>query len=437
MNEIIISPNLFIVPYTSHRYILYEARKGIVLTVNEAFLKVVQKAINREHLTDDERELLYREGIAGQRLDWPIIGFREPYQPFHVVLMPTRRCNLRCIYCYANAGQTPGIQDMDEELAEAAVSFAAKNAIARRLPLRVTFHGGGEPFVNFNLMKLTVSFIEKISNQNHLPVVITAGTNGILNEEQMKWVVRYLDSVVISLDGVEDIQNFQRPPNSFARVMRTIKFFDQVGFQYSIRSTITRYSQGRMMEVVKFFLTHTKCRKFHMEPISLVGRAQDAVSLEVDLSDFLREFVKVRSYAVNHDAYIFFSTGELVHSGNGYFCGALGRNFIVTPDGWVSTCFEVTHKSDSRSDVFFVGRYDRAKKEFVFFRDKLDLLQGRHIERLTPCKTCIAKYTCLGDCPARIFSISGDIYDTSSNPKCATNQEMVVENLKALVEQEV
>ncbi|MDD5535549.1 MAG: hypothetical protein PHY52_02655, partial [Candidatus Pacebacteria bacterium] len=68
-------------------------------------------------------------------------------------LLLTRKCNLRCIYCYASPSMSgPSIPD---NLAIDAVNWFVQQNQGPKI--RITFHGGGEPTLERRLIKKVVN----------------------------------------------------------------------------------------------------------------------------------------------------------------------------------------------------------------------------------------------------------------------------------------
>lgn len=107
--------------------------------------------------------------------------------------------------------------------------------------------------------------------------------------------------------------------------------------------------------------------------------------------------------------------GQAVHS----FCKAAGDNFFVTVDGDVSSCLEVTDSKNPRAGTFVYGKIGDGVE---ISKEKLTQLRARVVENLPYCNDCFAKYSCAGDCLAKVHAQSGDMFDTSSNRRCEINR---------------
>jgi uncharacterized protein len=91
----------------------------------------------------------------------------------------------------------------------------------------------------------------------------------------------------------------------------------------------------------------------------------------------------------------------------------------------VSSCTEVTSPDDPRSKYFVYGRYDRRKGRFVYDYPVLKVLLNRSVGNIKRCQNCMAKYTCAGDCPAKVLGIGKDLYDPKNSYRCKITREIL------------
>jgi len=248
-----LTKELFVIP-NKENYILYAPLRGSILEVNAPFIKVLQdlqkgiikcedKFLNR--LVDTG--IVVKEGGKNKSLS---CEHKNPLKSTSVTLIPTRDCNLSCLYCYSSAGEYKECMGLD--LAKASIDFIIENAVkAGSESINVGFHGGGEPFMNFDLVKEIVKYSKERANLNNLKSKFAGVSNGILGDKKLEWITQNLDSLNISFDGSKDVQNIQRPMKggypSFEKVLSTVKKLEESKFSYGIRTTITNYSGGILL----------------------------------------------------------------------------------------------------------------------------------------------------------------------------------------------
>ena len=124
-----------------------------------------------------------------------------PDAPICVTLHVSHACNLKCIYCFADGGAYGGrVEQMRPEVARQAVDWVLDRcrSVGRS---HINFFGG-EPLLNFPLIKEVVRYARLKAEE--VGVVVTFGitTNGTLMNDE---VVRFFDEedieVMVSLDG--------------------------------------------------------------------------------------------------------------------------------------------------------------------------------------------------------------------------------------------
>jgi uncharacterized protein len=241
--------------------------------------------------------LKYLEQIDFLEPDPPPPQSRDPeYHPTSAVILSTNRCNLRCIYCYADAG-LGAAEDVSLEMAKVAIDVAHQNAVALdRSHFDLTFHGGGEPTLAWETLVEAVAY----ARAKDLPCEVSVVSNGIWTERQRAWLIPNLNGLTISFDGRRETQDRQRPfasgKGSFEAVMETIRALDEHGFRYGIRMTAMAPWQGRLVRDVEFLCRETSCRRIRVEPAYNVQRGSYRSPSADESADFVAGFME--AYAV-------------------------------------------------------------------------------------------------------------------------------------------
>ena len=433
-----LTKELFVIP-NGEKFILYAPLKRAVAEVNADMVQLLKRLNAGENLGDLEEkfEQLRQVGIITDK-ETPKETYvpTKDYTPTTVTLIPGFDCNLRCLYCYSNGGENTE-KTMKLDIAKAAIDFIIKNALAKgEKQVELGFHGGGEPFLhkNMSLIKGATDYFRNRAKYYKLQPAISAVTNGVMNQETIDWVINNLDEISISFDGPKDIQNKQRPTaamgDSFSPVMQTIKYLESKKFRYNLRTVITKESASRMPEIVKFLSSVSSVDHFSFEPLFECGRCQTSKVEAPNPEKYVEYLIKSKEVASKLGKTVLYACSE-VEGVYDYFCGAVGTGFFfVLPDGNVTSCLEVCRKSDPRADIFMIGKYNFKTKKFVFNKNKMKALKLRSIDNVPGCRDCFAKYNCAGDCPARCYLESGNIFDVSKNSdRCKINQEATKNNL--------
>jgi 12,18-didecarboxysiroheme deacetylase len=179
-----------------------------------------------------------RYGRKSSELPSHLLQFSKDKRPV-VVWNITRRCNLKCIHCYAQAKD----QSFDNEL----TTEEGKNLIddLSQYKVPVLLLSGGEPTIRKDLPELAAYAIEK-----GMRAVIS--TNGTLITQQMARVLKDigLSYVGISLDGMEKIHDrFRGVKGAFRSALEGIKNCQDAGIKVGLRFTINKFNVAEIENV--------------------------------------------------------------------------------------------------------------------------------------------------------------------------------------------
>ncbi|MBR0355545.1 MAG: radical SAM protein, partial [Oscillospiraceae bacterium] len=119
-------------------------------------------------------------------------------------------CNLNCSYCFASQGKYNGERAvMSFEVGKQALDFLVAHSGTRR-NLEVDFFGG-EPLMNFQVVKDLTAYARSIEKAAHKNFRFTLTTNGMLiDDDVIDFCNRECHNVVLSLDGRKEIHDFAR-----------------------------------------------------------------------------------------------------------------------------------------------------------------------------------------------------------------------------------
>lgn len=435
---------LFVVPGSEDFWCLYAPLRRVIVMMNRAAIGSVSRYLNRDDhhvLRASDRNViahLRSAGLFSEPIpELPITPSDYLFRPHEVTLFPTTRCNLRCIYCYAEAGTRK--VDMPWTIAQAAIDFVIDNARAvGRNDFIVGFHGGGEPMMNWPIVYRATLYARERAKELGFDVKIHCASNGVLSKAQREFVVENFTGMNISLDGPADIQNRQRPlatgEGSFSHVMRTIKYFQQNKFPFGIRVTLTANEGHRLNDIVRFI--HNQCPQLdqvHVEPVWQCGRCKTTGERPPSEEQFIAIFSEAYDLAQTLGFSLFYSGARLDILTN-KFCAVPGDGFSVTPEGIVSSCFEVTNPSDPRSELFHYGQYNTDHSGFTINQERLARLRRLRVENIEHCSDCFCKWHCAGDCLAKALT-GVNPEDHSGSPRCNLNRAITRLQIKRLADQ--
>ncbi|WP_196236088.1 radical SAM protein [Bradyrhizobium japonicum] len=319
--------------------------------------------------------------------------------------MLTSACQLRCSYCYAEAGDTK-TQHLSSEIARKAITIVARNASqTEQRQFTVHLHGAGEP----TLMPGTIaSLLDHISvEETHWSTICRKimSSNFCVPPQQAVSYARSLTQIFVSSDGPPDIADAFRPmakkggssgailENALAAV-----YGAQLSDKITIRCTVSSATQRRLCEITRYF-SQFGIRKIYFVPVSSLGRGQDSLAIAADV--FVEEFRKCGRVAESLGVSIYYPGTDLSRARlDGYACGIKGSNFAVLPDGTVSVCYEAVVPGSELREAYRIGtlsseglRVDESRVQ--------QIAHSTHVSQRAACNTCFCRLTCAGQCAAR------------------------------------
>lgn len=433
----IITTDVFVIPEEEQTYLVYAPLRRLAFMTNAAAVNTIAALKNGEltHPTDEQIafiQFLKRIGLTGVDGDRQVQGLSQPnYQPVEVTLFLTSECNLRCVYCYARAGDLPG-ERMALQTAQRGIDYVVRNALERNTGwFGVHYHGGGEPTLNHRVLTASHAYAKALAQQHGLRFDSGIATNGVLSPRGRQWIINNLQGASVSLDGIPTVNDRNRPTQagqgSGRLVMETLRAFDQADFRYGIRITVSAQTVSEMVSTVRFILEQTRPMRLQIEPVYDIGRGEEA-HLHVDPAAFIQGYRAAWALAHEKGVELYYSAAR-IDDLTSRFCGAYGEGFSLTPQGHVSGCYEVyDERADFASDVLF-GHFAEAENTYQFDAAKLDRLRAHNVNQQPWCHGCFAKWHCSGDCPNKAHHAAHN-GEFQGMPTCEITRSLVHDQIK-------
>ncbi|MBA3028597.1 MAG: 12,18-didecarboxysiroheme deacetylase [Desulfobacteraceae bacterium] len=179
-----------------------------------------------------------RYGRQSSALPSHLLQFSSDKKPV-VVWNITRRCNLKCIHCYAHAKDHAASSELTTEEGKALIDDLANFGVP------VILFSGGEPLARKDLPELAHYAVGK-----GLRAVIS--TNGTLITRETAQTLKDigLSYVGISLDGMEEINDrFRGAKGAFSAAMEGIRNTRAAGIKVGLRFTINKFNVSEIPHI--------------------------------------------------------------------------------------------------------------------------------------------------------------------------------------------
>ena len=327
-------------------------------------------------------------------------------------LMVAQDCNLRCKYCFGDEGTYGHRSIMSEEVGRAAVDFIIKNSKIRK-HCEIDFFGG-EPLLNLKTVKAVTEYVREQEKVTGKIFKLTLTTNGMLLDEKVAdWLNENNISLVLSLDGRQEVHDAMRPTisgtGSYNRVLKNFKRFvkSRGGENYYLRGTYTNKNLDFSKDVES--LADEGFDILSVEPVVL--KDSPLALTEKDLPRIFEEYDRLtKIYLQRREegrGFFFFHFNVDLNNGPCVAkrlagCGAGHEYFAVAENGDLYPCHQFVGRNKYMLGNVFEGLNKDAKHWTKYFRETNVLTKNK-------CRNCWAKFFCSGGCHANADLFNNDI----------------------------
>ncbi len=403
-------------------YILTDVESGSIHLVDAATFQVINSPLPYslgydKAIVDEILSELSQLKEAGQYESEPVavsLDYDVEKQPIKsLCLHVAHDCNLRCKYCFADTGEFEGARMlMSEGTAKQAIDFLIANSKNRK-NLELDFFGG-EPLMNFDVVKKTVEYGREQAKAHDKLINFTITTNGInLNTEIADYINENMFNVVISLDGRREVHDFMRPtannkPSYDLIIEKAKRLISTRKGEYYIRGTFTAKNLDFASDVLALY--NAGFKHISIEPVVLGENEPFALTNE-HLPRIYDEYERLSNMIIANklsggDLNFFHFSVDFSHGPclkrriKG--CGAGFEYVAVAPNGDVYPCHQFVGNEDFIMGN--VGQGTKVNKEMQKEFMKCNVLTKQK------CLDCFAKYFCSGGCAANAQKYNGSIY---------------------------
>jgi uncharacterized protein len=363
-----------------------------------------------------QMNLLLDEPLAKREITTP-----ERMPVATISLNVAQLCNLSCVYCYGGDGEYGEKGYMKQPTAFAAVDWLIRESLDRPSVAIIFF--GGEPLLNFSLMKQVVDYALEATRKAGKALSFGITTNGTkFDDEVNEFLNKHKFSVTISFDGDPAMQDANRPLKGGQGSYKMIRdkvatFLATRNGRASGRATLTNNNTDRAR--IKQALVDVGFKNIGMTLVSAPEtEATKLYQIELPNHDKLRNDLKAQAretLAAIQNGTTIYERSMLTHlehlltkEKKLYFCG-VGRGLTaVSISGDLYPCHRFV--GDETMKMGNISDWDEEKAKAA---------QKPHIENYglshPKCSQCFARYFCGGGCIHESLNTNGSMWEPDDN----------------------
>ena len=190
--------------------------------------------------------------VAAQRAAFE--AFRSDASVLHLSLAPTYACNCRCAYCYEQDKATAK-SIMGPEVEDAVYAFVRERHAATGFTSLFVEWYGGEPQLCLDLVERMAGNLAAFCDERGISYDSMMLSNATrIGQPEADLIARArVSSVMVTVDGPEDLHNERRPAvdveNAFEAVMRAIGCLQQAGVYVAAAMNADKVNMARLPEL--------------------------------------------------------------------------------------------------------------------------------------------------------------------------------------------
>ena len=303
-----------------------------------------------------------------------------------LVLWLTRDCNLRCRYCYADAGKHK--EYMNFEVAKRAIDLCGENCIKLQF-------AGGEPILNFKLVERLYDYIKS----NNISAILQMQANGTLIDYEIARHIKKMNIAMgVSFDGPIEINEYLR--GNSKDVLRGMSILREEGIMANINCVVTDRNIEYLDKLVDIAYYLGNVGGIGLDLLRLTGRAIDTKSEVMEASPLDIKSSLEKAYLRTKEIESISGKKVIIREIEearkrlynppkcGVYCHAsYGGSAVVLPNGDIYPCGSLVGLEE-----YYMGN---VLDEKTIKNIKVEIIPSAR------CQNCKYKSFCQGACPAR------------------------------------
>jgi radical SAM protein with 4Fe4S-binding SPASM domain len=336
------------------------------------------------------------------------------YRKKMITFFINEECNMKCIYCPIHSDNAPKKDKrkvIDLDFAKRGIDdYFFNDFFNKKEKKAIRIFANGEAMLEFKTVKNIIDYARQKAKNN---LFVEMQTNGYFNEKKALWIAKNIDLLWFSLDGLQEIQDKQRPTvnkrSSFNIIDKNISIINKFKkTKIGIRATISEYNVYKQKELIDYALKNKLIAVF-ADPWGSLKKEKGKPDLRIYADEFLRtwEYARKKNMIYGNEMTVNFDEEVEI------YCRSCIPAPQFTPDSYVSSCDMVNNKDSFLVKLFpelIFGKYNKKENKIYYNQKNIKKIKSRNIYNLKDCQNCSALKHCAGGCIGIAMSSSFDFY---------------------------
>jgi len=363
-----------------------------MLIASDEEAKILHQAIHSPQINNDGEMLDAIKALTSIPGTYPDDIIQSPLETCSLTILPNSKCNFSCSYCYASKGHTG--DELSVFNLEKTIDFFIDPNRTKKRNLYISFGGGGEPFLSWDLVKHALDYASQKAIMFGFTIHFSFASNGsLISKEIIDTLKTFNVKANISFDILEDVQNLQRKNHSL--VSSNLHMLLSSNIKPSLNTIITQVNVNRQKEmVIEIASKYPGLERVSFDPVIDEQLASKKEELKDFYSSYIKGFFEARKlgmeYGIDVNSIHLKNIGLKRHR-------ACTGGFDLTPDGHISVCYLVSSPKESFYKDFIYGNISKDGK-IALDEKKFVSLLNECTNKREECRQCFAKWHCGGGC---------------------------------------
>jgi len=356
----------------------------------------------------------------------------DPLRQYSVAPIISRRCNLRCRYCFSESSSS---LEMSPEVMEATARFMATHTARGRTTCQLWLGSVGEITTCLPTYRRFIALLEECGRACGVRFVAGIGTTNLVALDRPEILEQLADLTVgsVSFDGpplAHDAMRVQPDGRgTYAAAKRGLEAVRARGGDPCVIATLTANYPD--VSRVYFHLFRLGFPQVAVKPVRArpdqpyaIGQNLEAICagyerfaqrlLALPDRQLLKHLLAMTCYGTT-DYFARFLVRVREQGIVPYRCGAWVEQLVVDTDGQLYGCQALAGIPEARVGSVWEG-VDEARVQ--------EIADLSHVSRREPCRRCWARYLCGGPCAHQSYLSHGS-FDRPDPAECHLNRHLV------------